>query len=46
MVILKFLSSLRLTVVLLGLTMVLIFVATLSQVDLGIHEVQGKFFRS
>lgn len=46
MVILKLLSSLRLTVALLGFAMVLIFVATISQVDLGIHEVQGKFFRS
>ncbi len=43
---LKFLSSLRLTVTLLGFTMVLIFVATISQADLGIHEVQEKFFRS
>ncbi|OYV03830.1 MAG: ResB protein required for cytochrome C biosynthesis [Verrucomicrobiales bacterium VVV1] len=46
MPILKLLSSLRLTVVLLGFAMVLIFVATISQVELGIHEVQGKFFRS
>lgn len=43
---LKFLSSLRLTVALLGFAMVLIFVATISQVELGIHEVQEKFFRS
>lgn len=42
----KFLSSLRLTVSLLGFAMVLIFVATLSQVHLGIHEVQALFFRS
>ena len=42
----KFLSSLRLTIALLGFAMVLIFVATLSQVELGIHEVQVKFFRS
>ena len=42
----KFLSSLRLTVTLLGFAMVLIFVATLSQVHLGIHEVQLLFFRS
>ncbi len=46
MPILKLLSSLRLTVVLLGFAMVLIFVATISQVELGIHEVQSKFFRS
>ena len=43
---LKFFSSLRLTVALLGFAMVLIFVATISQVELGIHEVQAKFFRS
>ncbi len=42
----RFLSSLRLTVTLLALAMVLIFVATLSQVHLGIHEVQLLFFRS
>lgn len=42
----KLLSSLRLTVTLLGFAMVLIFVATISQVELGIHEVQAKFFRS
>jgi len=42
----RFLSSLRLTVTLLAISMVLIFVATLSQVHLGIHEVQALFFRS
>ena len=42
----KFLSSLRLTVTLLALAMVLIFVATLAQVHLGIHEVQLLYFRS
>ncbi len=46
MPIFRFLSSLRLTVTLLGFAMVLIFVATLSQVHLGIHEVQALFFRS
>ncbi len=46
MPIFKFLSSLRLTVTLLGFAMVLIFVATITQVELGIHEVQEKFFRS
>ena len=40
------LSSLRLTVLLLSLCMILIFVATLLQVEMGIHEVQLKFFRS
>lgn len=42
----KFLSSLRLTVTLLGFSMVLIFVGTISQVTLGIHEVVALFFRS
>ncbi|MEO7099269.1 MAG: cytochrome c biogenesis protein ResB [Luteolibacter sp.] len=42
----KLLSSLRLTVTLLGFSMVLIFVATITQVELGIHEVQEQFFRS
>lgn len=42
----KLLSSLRLTVTLLGFAMVLIFVATITQVELGIHEVQEQFFRS
>lgn len=42
----KFLSSLRLTVSLLGYSMVLIFIATVSQVHLGIHEVVEQFFRS
>jgi hypothetical protein len=42
----KFLSSLRLTVTLLGFAMVLIFVGTITQVELGIHEVQEQFFRS
>ena len=42
----KFLSSLRLTVTLLGFSMVLIFVGTVSQVNLGIHEVVELFFRS
>ena len=42
----KLLSSLRLTVTLLGFAMVLIFVATITQVELGIYEVQARFFRS
>jgi hypothetical protein len=40
------LSSLRLTVVLLSLSMVLIFFGTLDQVHLGIHAAQAKYFRS
>lgn len=39
-------SSLRLTVVLLSLSMVLIFWATLLQVKMGIHEVQLLYFQS
>ncbi len=43
---LAILSSLRLTVCLLGYSMILIFVATIMQVELGIHEVQERYFRS
>ena len=42
----NFFVSLRLTVVLLVLSIVLIFVATLDQVNLGIWAVQEKYFRS
>ncbi len=41
-----FFVSLRLTVVLLILSMVLVFVATLDQTNLGIWAVQEKYFRS
>jgi len=41
-----FFSSLRLTVVLLGLGMVLIFAGTLAQVNLGLYKAQNEFFRS
>jgi hypothetical protein len=44
--IIRALSSLRLTVVLLALCMILVFVATLAQVSLGIHEVQQTHLRS
>ena len=43
---LKFFTSLRLTVVLLVMSLVLVFCATLAQVNLGIYGVQEKFFRS
>lgn len=43
---LRFFSSLQLTVVLLVLSMVLVFVGTLAQVNLGIWAVQDKYFRS
>ncbi len=39
-------ASLRLTVVCLGLGMVLVFLGTLAQVHLGIHDVQAQFFQS
>jgi hypothetical protein len=42
----NFFVSLKLTVVLLVLSMVLIFIATLDQVNLGIWAVQEKYFRS
>ncbi len=42
----NFFVSLKLTVVLLVLSMVLIFFATLDQVNLGIWAVQEKYFRS
>lgn len=42
----SFISSLRLTVVLLGLALVLVFAGTLAQVHLGLYAVQSEFFRS
>jgi hypothetical protein len=42
----RVLSSLRLTVVCLGLAMLLIFFGTLAQVHLGIHAVQALYFQS
>src|SRR4051812_35450687 len=42
----KFFVSLRLTVVLLALSIILIFAATLDQVNLGIWAVQEKYFRT
>ncbi len=42
----RMLSSLRLTVVCLGLAMLLIFFGTLAQVHLGIHAVQARYFQS
>ena len=43
---LRVLSSLRLTIICLCAGMVLIFVGTLAQVHLGIHEVQVRYFGS
>src|SRR5438552_3723870 len=42
----NFLASLRLTVVLLTLGLVLVFIGTLAQVDLGLYKAQNEFFRS
>ncbi|MCF3649469.1 cytochrome c biogenesis protein ResB [Synoicihabitans lomoniglobus] len=42
----RFFCSLRLTVVLLVMSMVLIFVATLAQVQLGVYGVQEQYFRT
>lgn len=42
----KLFTSLKLTVFLLALSLVLVFVATLDQVNLGIWAVQEKYFRS
>ena len=42
----KFFASLRLTVVLLGLGIVLIFSGTIAQVHLGLYKAQNEFFRS
>ncbi len=41
-----FFTSLRLTVVLLGFSMVLVFFGTLDQVNFGIHETQKRYFES
>lgn len=42
----KFFSSLRLTVALLGLGLVLVFWGTIAQVQLGLYRAQNEFFRS
>lgn len=42
----NFFSSLRLTIVCLGLAAVLVFAGTLAQVRLGLYVVQAEFFRS
>lgn len=43
---LDFISSLKLTVICLSLTMILVFVGTMAQVNFGIHEVQQRYFQS
>jgi hypothetical protein len=42
----NFFTSLRLTVVCLALGIVLVFLGTLAQVDLGLYKAQNEFFRS
>src|SRR3954469_5816612 len=42
----KLLSSLKLTVVLLGFSIVLVFVGTLAQVDEGLYQAQTRYFKS
>jgi len=42
----KFFTSLKLTVVCLALAAVLVFIGTLAQVDLGLYKAQNEFFRS
>src|SRR3954452_25362578 len=39
-------TSLKLTVVCLSLGLVLVFIGTLAQVDLGLYKAQNEFFRS
>src|SRR5216684_7970949 len=41
-----FFTSLRLTVACLALGLVLVFLGTLAQVDLGLYKAQNEFFRS
>lgn len=42
----RFFSSLRLTVVCLALGMILVFAGTFGQVELGLYKAQNEFFRS
>jgi hypothetical protein len=42
----KFFTSLRLTVACLAIGLVLVFVGTLAQVELGLYKAQNEFFRS
>ncbi|HTD66509.1 MAG TPA: cytochrome c biogenesis protein ResB [Candidatus Limnocylindria bacterium] len=44
--VMDFFSSLRLTVVFLGLSVLLVFIGTLAQVDEGLYEAQNRYFRS
>src|SRR5215469_11889531 len=42
----RFFTSLRLTVVCLGFAILLVFFGTLAQVDMGLYRVQHEFFQS
>ncbi len=42
----KIFTSLKLTVICLGLAMILIFMGTIAQVDLGIHAAQQRYFQT
>jgi len=42
----KILNSLKLTVVLLGFAVVLVFIGTLAQVDEGLYQAQTRYFKS
>src|SRR6188474_3132524 len=42
----NFFTSLRLTVVCLGLALLLVFIGTLAQVDEGLYAAQNRYFRS
>src|SRR5215813_1890197 len=42
----KLFTSLKLTVICLVLALVLVFIGTLAQVDLGLYKAQNEFFRS
>lgn len=44
--ILKFFNSLKLTVVLLCIGLVLVFIGTLAQVDEGLYQAQARYFKS
>src|SRR2546426_4789651 len=44
--IVKLFTSLKLTVVLLGLAVILIFIGTLAQVDQGLYQAQARYFKS
>jgi hypothetical protein len=43
---LNILTSLRLTVVLLGLALILVFAGTLAEVHMGLYDAQAEIFRS